>query len=245
MHRRLFLVLPLAGLAIAGFRGRSPMASQTGGWSVVVATNAFVASGARAPSPLEMGASIGAGDRLSTGVGGALILSRGEDLVTMAENSRIDIVDPQPLATTLIAQPYGQVEYQVTKEKVPHFQVDAPLLATVVKGTTFTVDASPSQSSVSVSEGRVVARNRLSGASAAVGAGQRGAVGGNSRSVSVGAAPSAGSKAKAAAPASNAESVSGNSSGAGSSGGKGNGDNKGGAGGKGNGGSKEIGRAHV
>jgi hypothetical protein len=175
------------------------MASQSAGWSVVVANNASVDHGnGDAASPVVMGANIGAGDRLTTGDGGALVLTRGEDLVTMAENSQIEIVDPQPSATTLIEQPYGHVDYHVTKEKVPHFQVDAPLLATVVKGTTFSVDADRAQSSVTVSEGRVVAKNRRTGASKSVGAGERGEVESGGRGVDVGAAPSSGS---AAAPA--------------------------------------------
>src|SRR5688572_15578516 len=129
----------IIGLAVAALCAPSLMASQSSqGWSVVVANNAFIDKGEDdMATPVATGASVEAGDRLTTGEGGALVLSRGADLVTMAENSRIEVVDPQPSATTLIEQPYGQVEYQVTKEKVPHFQVDAPLLATVVKGTTF------------------------------------------------------------------------------------------------------------
>jgi ferric-dicitrate binding protein FerR (iron transport regulator) len=60
----------------------------------------------------------------------------------------------------------------VTKEKVPHFQLDAPLLATVVKGPTFSVNAGKAHSSVTVSEGRVVAKDRRTGASKSVGAGE-------------------------------------------------------------------------
>jgi hypothetical protein len=210
----------------------------------MVANNAVVDHGkGDAASAVVMGANIGTGDRLTTGEGGALVLTRGEDLVTMAENSQIEIVDPQPSATTLIEQPYGHVQYHVTKEKVPHFQVDAPLLATVVKGTTFSVDASPAKSAVTVSEGRVVAKNRRTGASASVGAGERGAVESSGRSVEVGAAPTSGS---AAAPASsNAAGVSGgddgsssDSSGSGNSGNgnSGNGNSGNGKGNNGNGG---------
>ncbi len=176
----------------------------------MVANNAFVDHGkGDAARPVVTGASIGTGDRLSTGDGGALVLTRGEDLVTMAENSQIEIVDPQPGSTTLIDQPYGHVDYHVTKETVPHFQVDAPLLATVVKGTTFTVDADPAKSAVTVTEGRVVAKNRRTGASKSVGAGERGAVESGGRSVDVAAAPSNGG---VSAPASgDASSVSGGS----------------------------------
>jgi hypothetical protein len=259
MRRRRARSFPLAvvGLAFAALCAPALMASQSAGWSVVVANNAFVDHGkGDAASAVVTGVSIGAGDRLTTGDGGALVLTRGEDLVTMAENSQIEIVDPQPTSTTLIEQPYGHVAYHVTKEKVPHFQVDAPLLATVVKGTTFSVDASPAKSSVTVTEGRVVAKNRRTGASSPVAAGQKGAVETSGRGVEVGAAPSNGS---AAAPASsNGSSVSSGDSGSGNSGngnsgsgnsGNGNGNsgsgnsgngngNGGGNSGKGNGGGK-------
>src|SRR5689334_11090164 len=179
--------LVVVGLAFAALCAPSLMASQTTGWSVVVANNAFVDHGkGDAPVAVVTGGNVVPGDRLTTGAGGALVLSRGEDLVTMAENSQIEIVNPQPSTTTLIDQPYGHVDYHVTKEKVPHFQVDAPLLATVVKGTTFTVDANPSESSVTVSEGRVEAKNRRTGASAPVGAGQRGSIAESDRGVDVG-----------------------------------------------------------
>ena len=228
MRRRTrFLPLAVIGLAIAVLCAPTLKASQSAGWSVVVANNAFVDNGAdAAATPITIGHSIEAGDRLTTGEGGALVLSRGEDLVTMAENSQIEIVDPQPNGTTLIDQPYGHVDYHVTKEKVPHFQVDAPLLATVVKGTTFSVDADQAKSTVTVSEGRVVAKNRRTGSSKSVGAGERGAVESGGRGVDVGSAPANGS---AAAPASsNASSASG-----GAAGNSGNGNS-----GNGNGGSK-------
>jgi ferric-dicitrate binding protein FerR (iron transport regulator) len=246
MRRRRARSFPLAivGLAFAALCAPALMASQSAGWSVVVANNAFVDHGkGDAASAAVMGANIGTGDRLTTGDGGALVLTRGEDLVTMAENSQIEIVDPQPSSTTLIEQPYGHVEYHVTKEKVPHFQVDAPLLATVVKGTTFSVDSSLSKSSVTVKEGRVVAKNRSTGASNSVGAGERGAVESGGRGVDVGSAPSNGN-ASAASASSNASSSGNGSSGNGNSGngnsghgnaGNGNGGGNGNSGGSGNG----------
>jgi hypothetical protein len=230
--------LATIGLAFVGLCVPSLMASQTAGWSVVVANNAFVDPGnGDAAKPVEMGASIGEGNRLTTGAGGTLVLTRGEDLVTMAENSQIELVSPQPSATTLIEQPYGHVEYHVTKEKVPHFQVDAPLLATVVKGTTFSVNASQAQSSVTVSEGRVVAKNRRTGRSTAVGAGQRGSVKSSDRGVDVASAPSSGTNAAAAAG--NSGAAAGNS-GAGAAGGSDSGNGSGNAGnGGGSGSGKE------
>ena len=224
MRRALSPSLAVVGLAFVALCAPSLMASQSAGWSVVVASNAFVEHGeGAAGSAISTGASVATGDRLTTGAGGALVLTRGQDLVTMAENSRIEIVDPQPSTTTLIAQPYGHVDYQVTKEKVPHFEVDSPLLATVVKGTTFTVDANRAKSSVTVTEGRVLAKNRSTGASASVGAGQQGAVASGGRGVDVGAASSKGGAVNSeSTDASDSTSESGN----GSSGNNGNGNGK-------------------
>src|SRR4051812_32237849 len=78
--------LPLAAIAlgIAALCAPSLKASQSPGWSVVVAANAFVTHGQEnAANPIAMGASVEAGDHLSTREGGSLVLSRGEDLVTM------------------------------------------------------------------------------------------------------------------------------------------------------------------
>jgi FecR protein len=190
---RLFRFLAIAAmLATIGLCASNLNANQTAGWGVVVATNAYVSHVEGALVPVSTGASIVQGDRLTTKAGGALVLSRGEDLVTMAENSEIVITNPQPLHATLIEQPAGQVQYHVTKGPAPHFEVDAPLLATVVKGTTFSVTAGKTQSSVSVLEGRVVARNLRSGTSSSVGAGETGAVSASRGGVSVGASLSTG-----------------------------------------------------
>jgi uncharacterized membrane protein YgcG len=248
MRRRRTRSLPLlvVGLAFAAFCAPSLMASQTAGWSVAVANNAFVDHGKGDTAvPVAMGGSVAPGDRLTTGAGGALVLTRGEDLVTMAENSQIEIVNPQPTSTTMIEQPYGHVEYHVTKEKVPHFQVDAPLLATVVKGTTFSVDASESKSSVTVSEGRVEAKNRRTGTSAPVGAGQRGSIETRDRGVDVGAAPGkAASAAAGSNPSSSSSGDGGSNSGNSGNGNSGNGNSGNGNSGNGNSGNGNSGHGN-
>jgi hypothetical protein len=226
-------------LGVLAFFTPSLMASQAAGWTVVVATNAFVSHGDDSNArPIELDAAVEEGDHLSTGKGGTLVLARGEDLVTMAENSRIVIVDPQPSGTTLIDQPYGNVEYHVTKGPLPHFEVHSPLLATIVKGTTFSVSADESGNSVTVSEGRVVAKNRSSGASASVGAGQVGAVSSSGKDVGVGAAPDKGAASANGSSAASNKSA-GNSGGRGEGGGRSDNSNAGGNG-KGHGGGKSV-----
>ena len=49
----------------------------------------------------------------------------------------------------------GSALYRIGKQQKPHFQVDTPYLAAVVKGTTFTVTVDGNDATVSVSEGLV------------------------------------------------------------------------------------------
>jgi FecR protein len=243
-----FSILSIAAiLAAIGLFASNLHANQTAGWAVVVANNAFVARGAAAAAPVAIGTGIGQGDRLTTRAGGALVLSRGEDLVTMAENSEIVITDPQPLNATLIQQPAGKVQYHVTKGPTPHFEVDSPLLATVVKGTTFSVVADKGRDAVTVTEGRVVARDRRSGNSSSVGAGQTGAVAVGRNDVSVGAASSSDSGASGDSSSGGSDSSSGNgNSGNGNSGSgdSGSGDSGSGNSGSGNSGGNGKGNAN-
>jgi len=208
--------LPAIAVIIATFYIPSLNASQSEGWSVIVASNAYVTRQA-ATTSLSVGDGVAVGDRLRTGEGGTLVLSRGEDLVTLSEASEIIVVDPQPENTTLIVQPAGNVQYHVTKEVRPHFEVDTPLMATVVKGTTFSVSAGGADSKVTVTEGRVVAKDRRSGASSSVGAGQSGSVSTNGHGVGVGATPS--NNAASSAGASNANDGNGAGASGGSNGG--------------------------
>jgi hypothetical protein len=239
--QRLRFVSLIALLAAIGLFTSNLRASQTPGWGVVVATNAFVAHGEGADAPVAIGASITQGDRITTKAGGALVLTRGEDLVTMAENSQITITDPQPLNATMIQQAAGDVQYHVTKGPAPHFEVDTPLLATVVKGTTFRITSGIGGSSVAVSEGRVVAKDRRSDKSASVGAGETGSVDTGHGGVSVNASASTNtSAAPSSSPSSSSDASA--SSGSDSSGdgkdksnnGNGNSGNGGGNSGSGN-----------
>ena len=146
----------------------------------------------------------------------------------MAENTQIVIADPQPANRTLIDQPYGQAQYHVTKEPHPHFEVDSPLLATVVKGTTFTVSAGKTKNSVTVIEGRVEARNQRTGSVSAVSTGQTGSVVGNGNGVSVHAASNSANSDSANVGNGDGNNGNGNGNGGGNGsngGGNGNGNN--------------------
>ena len=233
----------LAGILVIAIAAQAPglQAGEGAYWSVVVASEATVQHGDNAVTEsLVTGSVVATGDRLTTETGGTVVLARGDDLVTMEENSQIAITDPQPVSSTLIDQPYGQVGYTVTKKQTPHFVVTTPYLAAVVKGTSFTVRADATESSVAVSEGKVEVKDPKSGETAQVAAGDIGTVAGKSPGsidvAKVSAAPNgaAASSANSTGQGANQSSANGSGSSAGNSG-NGNGNGNGNAGGNGNG----------
>jgi len=164
-------------VAVLVLQSPTPFADEGQDWNVVVANQAVVTHKfAAGPEGLSAGGVVLTGDRLTTDAGGAVVLSRGEDLITMNENSEIVIVDPQPTTSTLIDQPYGDVGYTVTKKSRPHFEVATSLLVAMVKGTSFTVHAGAASSSVSVTDGRVEVHDMRSGSSVEVAKGHVGTV---------------------------------------------------------------------
>jgi hypothetical protein len=204
LETRMIARLAMAALLVAA-AAAAPVsfAMERDSWDVVVANNAFVGHGLSTTLTLvAIGQEIREGDRLTTRDGGALVLVRGADLITMEENTQIAIADARP-TSTVVEQPYGQARYQVEHKAKPHFEVDTPLLATIVKGTTFSVQSGATSGSVSVQNGRVEAVDRKTGARSSVGAGETGTVGNGKGAVSVEATPpSAGpASAPAAAPA--------------------------------------------
>ena len=123
------------------------------------------------------------GDRLEAGAhirtmsGGRAVLARGEDVITMSPGTDLVIPDPQPGFGTRVIQAVGRAFYEITKGAAPHFEVDSPFLAAVVKGTKFEVSSDAAAGgAVRVLEGRVEVRNLRDGRAAPVNAGQVGRV---------------------------------------------------------------------
>jgi ferric-dicitrate binding protein FerR (iron transport regulator) len=71
---------------------------------------------------------------------------------------------------TRLVQWLGEAFFEVGHRSTPHFEVDTPYLAAIVKGTAFTVEVTHDDSAVAVSEG-VVAVVTRGGASTDVRAG--------------------------------------------------------------------------
>src|SRR5437868_8820862 len=92
------------------------------------------------PAALKVHAEISAGDTLLTGPTGRATLVRGGDYILVAPHSELRLPSGvQASGFTRVIENLGTMLFKVQHTGVPHFAVDTPMLAAVVKGTTFTV----------------------------------------------------------------------------------------------------------
>src|SRR4051812_9401225 len=96
------------------------------------------------------------GDTVTTGRNGRVLLVRGQETILIAPNSIVGIPAEKKdgLATT-ITQQAGSILLEVEKRNVPHFEVETPYLAAVVKGTQFRVSVTATGTRVDVERGKV------------------------------------------------------------------------------------------
>lgn len=89
-----------------------------------------------------------------TGAKGRAILARGGEQIVMQPNTRLVIPESKD-HTTRLGQTRGSALFKVDRKTLPHFQVDTPFMAAVVKGTIFTVTVTGEDAKVEVNEGAV------------------------------------------------------------------------------------------
>ena len=153
--RQLLLVL-FAALAFVA----SPATAKTGksdSWLVSQRSgDARVVRYGLQPASLTVNAALSPGDTVVTGATGRATLVRGADYIVVAPRSRLRLpaVERAGGITTVI-QDLGTMLFKIKPTGVPHFAVDTPMLAAVVKGTTFTVVVDRDRSAVQVTEGLV------------------------------------------------------------------------------------------
>src|SRR5262245_59345895 len=92
------------------------------------------------PVALSDRATIRPGQTLTTGANGRVLLVHGNDTVSVGPGTVLS-VPPTPASDlpTVLFQASGVIELEVEKLGHPHFAVETPYLAAVVKGTHFTV----------------------------------------------------------------------------------------------------------
>lgn len=108
------------------------------------------------PASVQVRAALSPGDVVATGANGRVMLTRGDDYVVVAPASRLLLPKgEQAKGFTRLIQQVGTMLYKVRHTGVPHFAVETPMLAAVVKGTSFTVVVDKDRAAVQVTEGLV------------------------------------------------------------------------------------------
>jgi hypothetical protein len=137
--------------------GSPAMASDSSAWIVTQKSGdvRVLRNGVQSAS-VQLRAALAPGDVVATGANGRAMLTKGEDYVVVAPASRLVLPrDQQQAGFTRLIQQVGTMLYKVKRTGVPHFAVDTPMLAAVVKGTTFTVVVDDNRAAVQVTEGVV------------------------------------------------------------------------------------------
>lgn len=111
---------------------------------------------------------------LATASDGRAMLTRGVEYISISPDTQIIVSDSGP--NTFVNQPTGTAEYEVEHTGVPHFTVQTPVLAAVVKGTHFTVTTNGASGSVSVERGVVEVTSNARGQRTTLTAGQAAAL---------------------------------------------------------------------
>jgi hypothetical protein len=107
---------------------------------------------------------LGPGDNIRTGRNGRVLLTRGEERILIAPNSAIGLpLESKNTSGTTITQQAGSILLEVEKKNVPHFEVETPYLAAVVKGTQFRVSVNRGDAHVDVLQGQVQVSDFKSG----------------------------------------------------------------------------------
>ena len=154
MRRLILIIVSALGLC------SSPAFAKDSGAAVWVVTqlsgDARVVHRGLQPVALTTAARLEPGDRVVTGLTGRATLTRGADYIILAPRSDLQLpATPQPQGFTRVIQNLGTMLFKVKHTGIPHFAVDTPMLAAVVKGTTFTVVVDKDRSAVQVIQGKV------------------------------------------------------------------------------------------
>ena len=108
------------------------------------------------PASVQLRAVLSPGDVVATGANGRAVLTHEDDYVVVSPGSRLALPkDQQRNGFTRLLQQAGTMLYKVKHTGIPHFSVDTPMLAAVVKGTTFSVVVDDQRAAVQVTEGIV------------------------------------------------------------------------------------------
>jgi hypothetical protein len=205
---RSIILIPAAfivALALLAAAGRPIAAADpaVGAWLAeeVRGTVLVRAAGEAATSwrPLQAATPIAGQSEIATGSDGLAVLDNGVDHIKLTPNSRLVLpADEDAGLMTIIRQSLGKIFFDIGPRPDRSFEVDAPYLVVLVKGTHFAVSSNYLGDSVAVTEGTVEVRAAAGGNAAGtlIGAGETASVGAGGGSVTVGSSgPSSGAGA--------------------------------------------------
>jgi hypothetical protein len=150
----------------------TPVSAQQVGWRVTAREGVVrVREPGQDLSDAVLNQRLRPGTTLTTGADSRVTVENGAQRIVMTPNSRMTIAAISDDGMTRILQDLGSLLFQVDRRQAQHFRVETPLLAAVVKGTTFTVSVGPQHDMVHVSQGLVEVRANEGGAVSDVAAG--------------------------------------------------------------------------
>lgn len=139
--------------------------AQSGPWTVTESRGDVVVRTSAGSNDAQRGTQLSAGHQVVTGRNGTATIVRGQEFVTLRPNTRITIAPRQrERGVVQMIQDFGSALFNIGKQPDPHFGVDTPYLAAVVKGTTFSITVTEEGASMQVTEGAVEASTRDGGA---------------------------------------------------------------------------------
>lgn len=103
------------------------------------------------------GTLLSSGSTIATAARSRAVLVRGQEYVVVSPSSRLRVPDQQQGRGGVIQMlaDWGTALFRIERRATPHFGVQTPYLAAVVKGTVFTVTVGEAGASVQVTEGAV------------------------------------------------------------------------------------------
>ena len=155
------LMLPIILLLFSGL----PAYAQSGGWAIIEAKGAVVVIDSRGTRPAVNGLALAPGATVRTQARSSAVLVRGREFVTLRQNAQVRIPEAERSRSVMqVIQDYGSALFNIGKQPNPHFGVETPYLAAVVKGTTFIITVGNDGATLQVTEGAVEASTPDGGA---------------------------------------------------------------------------------
>lgn len=147
--------------------------AQDGAWRLLARDGAvWLRQSGASPREAQLNEALGAGTTVTTGANSHATIGNGAQRITMSANSRMTLPRDARSGMTRVLQDLGSILFQVDHRQSQHFRVETPLLAAIVKGTTFTVSVNGQTDTVEVASGLVEVRANEGGAAQDVAGGQ-------------------------------------------------------------------------